>query len=119
MSEQPTLDGLSADDLQYLEVQRTLIRIADELSSIDLDRFLNRISRAHSLAPFTDPSLYKLGAATMGAIEDLARAAADFKRCLRQKGVLTHLAIQSFAERQAKPAAAPSKRRGPHGWSRG
>lgn len=81
MSDQANLPGQSPEQLRVLEVKGKLVAMARELSSLDVAALAN--------------------AAESGTWEEeLAVAAGDFKRRLRQTGVMAQLAQAAFLEGQ-------------------
>lgn len=69
-------------DVEYKATQDKILLLAQLASSelLDLDEFLSRISHAHAVAPFVDPTLYMKAMDRLQIIEDLARALAPFRK---------------------------------------
>lgn len=59
---------------QYLATQMAIIQIGKNSSGLDIDGFLAAISKAETLAPILDPTLYRKGADNLDAIKNLARS---------------------------------------------
>lgn len=86
MSDQANLPGQSPEQLRVLEVKAKLVAFAREISALDVHAFANAAAR----------DTWE---------EELAVAALDFKRRLRQTGVFAQLAIEKHQEREAKARA--------------
>lgn len=59
-------------DAEYLTTQQALVEIGARLIALDLDAFIARADHALALAPIADPTLFRRGAGTLGAIRRLA-----------------------------------------------
>jgi hypothetical protein len=67
-------------DLEYHGTQQGLLLVAGMVRQWDFAGFLERIGTAHAAGPVIDPTLYRAAGEKLSAIEDLARAAATFKK---------------------------------------
>lgn len=65
------------DNDEYLETQIMVVNIAVAINRLNLGPFLERIAKAHAIAPIVDPTLYRKGMHAMGGIEDLAGVLRD------------------------------------------
>ena len=72
------------DKAAYLQTQTQILAFAQVVRDMPLDEFMLAISRAHSLGPIVDPTLYRDGVANMTKIEDLARGLLEFQRVVRR-----------------------------------
>jgi len=76
-------------DVEYLATQQKMQTLANLLlaSKLDLNAFLERIALAESIAPITDPTLYKKGAGKLDDVKRLANSLKPFlKEAKRQAG---------------------------------
>lgn len=67
------------DVLEYVKVQKQLIRIGKEIRDMNLSEFINGVSRAEAVGPIIDPTMYMRAMDNLSNIRDLASAAQDFK----------------------------------------
>lgn len=96
---------MTPEEQAHLATQTRLIEIAREITAMDLATFVSRASRTETLAPMLGPTPQRNGGATLSSILALGEAAAEFKRCLRSRGILAQLAIEAYAQRpqRARP----------------
>ncbi len=59
---------------QYLETQMALITLGKRLEQLDLEDFLSAISKAESVGPILDPTLYRRAQDNLNAIRELAKS---------------------------------------------
>lgn len=71
-------------DETYLFTQQQILLIATLARRLDVSAFLDRITRAHTMGPILDPTLYRTAARGMGQIEELARALQPFAKLAKQ-----------------------------------
>ena len=67
-------------DQEYLETQRQVFMITTMVSLMDLEGFLDRISKSHALGPIIDPTLYQHAMGNLQKIEILARELLSFQK---------------------------------------
>lgn len=72
------------DDGDYLQAQQQLLSLAMVVDHLPLAGMLERITRAHTLGPVTDPSTYQAGLPMMQAVERLAKALQPFQAEARE-----------------------------------
>lgn len=76
-------------DKEYAQTQKDLIfmgRMVRRMANLDL--FLQRTSRAHTLGPILDPTLYKKGRSNMEIFEALAKELQHFQKAVVNIGNL-------------------------------
>lgn len=62
------------DSKEYLRTQATIVNMGLALRNLDLTGFLNQITKAETLAPMIDPTMYKKAQDNLTAIKKLATA---------------------------------------------
>lgn len=62
-------------DEEYTQIQQTLVIAAQLLLPLDLDRFLQAINHAETVAPILDPTLWIRGSRKLEQVKELAEAA--------------------------------------------
>lgn len=65
---------------EYLEVQTQLTTLAGIARGWKISEMLQMISRAETVGPIVDPTLYRKGMRHLEAIKDLAQAGMAFQR---------------------------------------
>lgn len=71
------------NDSQYRDTQDRLQLIGSLALTLDLDGFLDRISRTETLAPILDPTLYMRGSDKLQQVRELAEAVHRVQRVAR------------------------------------
>jgi hypothetical protein len=69
---------------QYLTLQSQLVPLSTLILEMPLEDFLNAISRADTLGPILDPTLWMRGSKSMHEIEEVARIFLDAKQKLEK-----------------------------------
>lgn len=75
------------DNDEYLNTQFMIVNIAAVLQTLDLGKFLERISRTHAIAPIIDPTLYHAAMSRLETIETIARALHTAQQMLSETDV--------------------------------
>jgi pyridoxal biosynthesis lyase PdxS len=68
------MSGEKMSNESYIALQQKLMFIAGALAVADLDKFLERIDRCETVAPITDPTLYREGMEKLALIKRVAKA---------------------------------------------
>lgn len=58
---------------KYLETQMIILNIGRSLQTVDLDGFLSQISKAETVGPILDPTMYRKVQDNLQAIKKLAQ----------------------------------------------
>jgi hypothetical protein len=74
-------------DVDYIITQERLRFIADLVTTINLDGFLQRIEEAEAIGPIAHPMLYIKAAAKLDGIKRIAEAARELQRVVNAEVV--------------------------------
>lgn len=67
---------------EYTMLQSQLFTLANLVRDMPLDAMLEQISRTETIAPFTNPTLYRAGIAKLELVKRMAVALRGFQRSL-------------------------------------
>lgn len=70
---------------EYIQTQSNIIILAGIVKGLNLDSFISRINEAESIAPITDPTLFKQAGANLSKIKALANALQYLKKEVKRQ----------------------------------